>query len=565
MEILVCSNDQNWGVSVSRQILIKIKWLLELATCACVCMLMSICAWASLDPEVDNPQTLEKEWALQLGYFANLQNALDLKDQLTEDGFEAHVLSTGDPGEQYYRVIGGWADEPEDFAALRDRFESVLGDRGYVVKNPYLQYQQQVADESNEEPFEPPHTRYLLAQAGKMQPTGGEGMGVSGISSYDTGLFRSPQQQMASVAGFTTGGLQIIPTVGLSYGYDDNITRANIDEIDSYFYMISPAIRVELPSDHSVVAVTAAANIIRYSDSENDDQDNWYIRADWAWDISTRQDLNLFVGYTNGTDDRGTGRRQGDDGLIPVPPDEWKRIDYGGTWRYGAVGSRGKLDISAGGSDLEYTNNEDRTYLLNRDWYYVNGTFFWRVAPKTSALAQVIYTDINYQSADSDSKETSWLLGVTWDASARTSGTIRYGDQKKKFDNPDFEDYSGPTWIASISWRPRTYSVFTLTGTRRTQEPDGDGEYVVRQGLALAWTHDWSTRFATMVDVGYGENDYRPDGRTDDLFYWSAGARYGFNQHFRFGASISGYKRDSDIEEYNYKRHVYMLTLEASL
>jgi hypothetical protein len=522
-------------------------------------------AWAAVDPSADSPQSLDKPWALQLGYFSNLQNALDLKEQLSDSGFVIEVITTGKPGEQYYRVIGGWAHSPEDFDSLRNKYENATGERGYVVQNPYLESQQLAAEQSGDDPFEQPRTRYLLAQAGNARPMGGEGLGSSGISRNDPDVFRTPQEEMASIPGFTAAGLNIIPTIGLSIGYDDNVTRANIEEIDSFFYMISPAIRVELPSDRSILAVTAAANIVRYTDSERDNRDNWYVRGDWAWDPTSRQDLNLFAQYGEGTDARGTGRRQGDSGLAPIDPDDWKRIDYGGIWRYGAIGARGRLDVMAGGSDLEYTNNRESTYLLDRDWQYIGGTFYWRLAPKTSALAQVLYTDISYDFADTDSKETSWLLGLSWDASARTSGTIRYGNLKKKFDNPVYENYDGPTWLGSISWRPRTYSVFTLTGTRNTREPDGDGDYVLRQDISLAWLHDWATRFGTVVDVGIGEDDYRPDGRTDDLFYWSVGARYMFNQHFRLGASIQSYDRDSDIEEFSYKRHIYMLTLEASL
>lgn len=157
------------------------------------------------------------------------------------------------------------------------------------------------------------------------------------------------------------------------------------------------------------------------------------------------------------------------------------------------------------------------------------------------------------------------MLGVTWDASARTSGTIRYGDQKKKFDDPTVKDYNGPTWAASISWLPRTYSLFTLTTTRNTQEPDGSAQYVVRQDISLAWMHDWGPRFGTAVDIGYGQDDYRPDVRTDDLWYYGISAHYTFNPHLRFGASWQGYNNSSDEKQYSYKRNVYMLTLEVSL
>ena len=55
--------------------------------------------------------------------------------------------------------------------------------------------------------------------------------------------------------------MQIIPTIGLSIGYDDNITQSNMFEQESFFYIIAPAIRVELPSDHSVLALTAGIEV----------------------------------------------------------------------------------------------------------------------------------------------------------------------------------------------------------------------------------------------------------------------------------------------------------------
>ncbi len=556
------------GKSRGRLILRHFIKIFARSVCTVALSLMTLTAYGA----VGTTQSAdERAWMLQLGYFSNLQNALDLKEQLTDAGFETETIATGDAGEQIYRVIAGWADDPENFDSLRNRIQDAIGERGYVLENPYLVQAAQLSEEPTEELFDQPHTRYLLAQAGNARPMGGESAGSAAGTGYNTDMFRTPQQEMASIPGFTGAGMQIIPTLGLSIGYDDNITRSSIYEQSSWFYIISPAIRVEIPSDHSVLAFTGAVDIYRYIDSETDNREPWFLRADWVWDISTRQDLNLFAQYGEGADQRGTGRRQGDIGLIPLPLDEWERIDYGGTWRYGAIGARGKLDLDAGGSKLTYTNYRnlpgDRpgTTKLDRDWWYTGATFYWRVAPKTSVLANVHYTDIDYKVADNDSTETAWMLGVTWEASARTSGRISYGDQKKKFDNPEYGDYSGPTWLASIDWRPRTYSVFTLTTTRNTQEPDGNAQYVVRQDISLAWVHNWATRFGTMVDVGYGEDDYRPNVRTDNLFYWSVGAHYSFNQHFRLGASIQGYDRSSDEREFDYTRNLYLLTLEASL
>jgi hypothetical protein len=521
-------------------------------------MLMAPCALASVQDSV--AATEEEQWVLQLGFFSRLNNALNFQRMLAEAGFEASVVSTGEPGEQHYRVISGRATAPENLEALSQSIHRHTGTRGFAVENPF-------ASESVEEVFDIPESRYVLAQASSPDAVDGP-MRASG---YDPMLSRTPQGEIDSMPGFTLGGFQIMPTLGLSLGYDDNITSANSHEVSSMFYMISPAIRVELPSDHSVLALTAQANIVRYEDSPVDNRDTWQVRGDWLWDISTRQNLNLFVAYTDGVDERGEGRRQGDAGLIPLEPDAWERWSYGGIWDYGRVSARGRLTLKAGETDLTYTNNRGSgapdnpgTRALDRELRYFGGTFYWRVAPKTSLLLDYLFNEVNYKlAADSDSEIQSWMLGVTWDATARTSGRIQYGNQTRDFIDPGKESYDGPTWMATVEWRPRTYSMFTLTGTRNTQEPDGNGDYILRQDITLSWLHDWATRFGTFVDLGYGQDDFRPDGRKDDLFYWGVGARYSFNQHFRFGASITGYHRDSEIEQYSFDRMVYLLTAEA--
>jgi hypothetical protein len=503
-----------------------------------------------------------QQWVLQLGYFAQRQNALNLKQVMTEAGFEVQVLATGKPGKQRYRLVSMAVDDKSELSALKSEIASQTGTVGYPVQGL-------LGDAVEEEPFSPPRSKYLVAQAGLVNGTGGGGS-VAGSNSYDPMLNRTPQETVESAAGFTAGGFQIIPTIGLSIGYDDNVTSSSRDEISSTFYMISPAIRAEMPTDHSVFSLIAGLDIVRYQDSTIDNRDYWYIRGEWAWDISTRQNLNLFGQYSEGSDRRGEGRRQGDVGLIPLEPDQWNRWDLGGEWDYGAVGARGRLTLRAGLSDLTYTNNRGNedfagTRALDRDSQFIGGTFYVRVAPKSSLFVDYLYTDINYElETGSDSVEQSWMAGVTWDASARTSGRVSYGKLTKEFDDPDRHDYSGPTWRASISWRPRTYSVFTLSGVRNTQEPDGNGDYVLRQDIALSWVHDWATRFGTSVDVGFGQDEYRPTDRVDDLFYWGVAARYTFNAHFRFGASINSYDRNSEIEEFDYTRTVYMLSLEAT-
>jgi hypothetical protein len=479
---------------------------------------------------------------------------------------------SGGPDKLRYRILTGPADSVAEPFEFEGEVSVNTPIEGYALPNPYTAPFNAPAAEAPaqaDNPFALSAPFLLLAQA---TPEGSSGGPPMRVSEYAPGFDRTPQEDIESIPGFTLGGLQIVPTIGLSLGYDDNITRSSFGEISSWFYMISPAVRVELPSDRSVLALVAGANVVRYEDSPIDDRETWWLSGQWDWDISDRQNLNVFGEYREGVDRRGEGRRQGDAGLIPVEPDEWERWGFGGEWDYGAIGARGRLALRAGYYDLEYTNNREGilpgdagTVPLDRDWQFYGGTFYWRVAPKTSLLAEYSFTDMDYALEDqSDSEVETWLLGLTWDATARTRGEIAYGKQKRRFDDPTLEGYDGAAWRASINWRPRTYSQFTLAATRNTQEPNGYGDYVLRQDVTLSWLHDWATRFGTTVDVGYGEDSYRPDGREDELWYWGVGARYTFNSHLRFGASVTGYDRTSQDPEFDYQRTVYMLTLEAS-
>ena len=74
-----------------------------------------------------------------------------------------------------------------------------------------------------------------------------------------------------------------------------------------------------------------------------------------------------------------------------------------------------------------------------------------------------------------------------------------------------------------------------------------------------------SARSWLKVQAGRSEGVVSTAFRSDDGgFGFDLGARYTYNPHLRFGASITSYDRSSDLAEFDYDRMVYMLTLEAS-
>ena len=375
--------------------------------------------------------------------------------------------------------------------------------------------------------------------------------------------------------GISLGQFRLLPTIGVSWGHDDNVTFANgaleeTTEVSSDFWAVSPGIRLELPSDRSILTVTWQGEYGEYDNSPIDDYFTWSLRGAWDYDPTSRTSLGVFAEWREDRDRRGQGRTQGNLGLDPFDPDEYDLISYGGYFDYGAVGSRGRLEVELARTEREYQNNRDFTRFLDRDDDHFGATFFLRIRPKTSLLVEANWTDIGYRftipSAESlDNTEKRIYLGVAWDVSARTSGRIQYGVLDKDFDDPLVEDYDGETWRAAVTWLPRTYSNFTLTATRETDESDGFGDYVLREDISLDWTHQWATRFNTIVEYGVGTDEHQPVFREDDLTYWGVSARWQINQYFQLGLGYQDYERESNEQEFSHERKVWLLTLEGSL
>lgn len=377
-----------------------------------------------------------------------------------------------------------------------------------------------------------------------------------------------PDDSFLRMRNFSVGQMTLTPTFGISLGYDTNITNASDQRKESWFIVLSPGIKLELPSDRSLLTLSYAIDAGYYDGSRVDNFIDQTLRASYDFDPTTRTGMGLFGEYKKGHERRGEGARAGDRGLLNIDPDEYDLYRFGGNWSYGAVGARGKIELRADIDDYNFTDKLRSEFgeVINRDrdGYGWGGTFFWRIAPKTSGLFEYRWRNIDYTDGSLDSEETRYLLGVTWEATAKTTGTVKYGWLEKEFDAFGREDYDGTTWEAVMDWRPRSYSTFALRASRNTSETDGFGDYVLRDNLSLDWRHNWTTRFSSTFDIGVGNEDHRPDPREDDYYYVGFSGRYRFNRYFQLGGGLTYQERDSNTREFTNDGLIYLLSVELS-
>jgi polysaccharide biosynthesis protein VpsM len=395
--------------------------------------------------------------------------------------------------------------------------------------------------------------------------------------------------------GVQSGPFRVKPTLGLTVGHDSNVAQSNTSEISSFFTLISPGIRVDAGNEVRSFSLSYELDSARYQDSKTDNFTDHHLTAGVTLSPSVRTKLDVGASFDRGHDRRGTNFQQG---LAPGVAslnnrdvDRWERkgVDVG--FDYGAPGARGALGLDAGISDINYQNNESYSVRGNRDLKYFGGRFGWRIAPKTQAYFSARNTDVSYDVRRTraglsnyllDSTDRTYLIGLQFDATEKTSGHLGFGRTQKNFDDNRIKGYSGVAWDVGVQFRPRSYSVIDLSATRGTQESVdflGDlvgTDYLIARDVTLSWTHGWSDRFHTGVDLGQSNSEYLRDDRgvrNDSTNFWGLSADYKLRDWLSLGAGYKSYRRNGDVVNssavqdaiYDFNRDEVSVSFEASL
>lgn len=377
--------------------------------------------------------------------------------------------------------------------------------------------------------------------------------------------------------GFEAGPFRFVPSLGLTYSYDDNVARTAEFEQGTHFHVVSPGIRVELPTRNALLSLTWEYDFGRYRsysiggfDYDGlDDYDDRLLALDLSWSPTSRHRIEAWAMDVEGHDDRGVGSRQGFDALEPIPVDTWEESSVGARWEYGGTTARGRLTLDAGLDQREYTNNPDYTSFRSYDSRHLGAGFDWRVRSRLRLGVGVDSADFSYDtpspSGSLDSDQLAYFLTAGWDVGTKTSGTVRLGRQRKDFDDPLRGGQTNAYWQVEANWRPKTYSELTLGTSSQAQETEGFGDYIQRREYRLGWRHEWLNRLDTTLEAGVYDEAYQNSDRQDDTTWWGVSGRWQISRHLQVGAGWKYHDRDSNDSIYSYEQNVYTVTLEGSL
>jgi polysaccharide biosynthesis protein VpsM len=393
-----------------------------------------------------------------------------------------------------------------------------------------------------------------------------------GMALVVAGTLAAPQALAVDPAHWQAGPVSLTPTLDVKTGYVDNLLRSSDDEDDTWALITKPRLQAWLQNGLNTYSLAYTLTDYRYADSSDDDYTDNQLNLDIHHEFNAKNVLNVAGEYYDGHEQRGTGLAEGDIATLIDKPVELERYRLGGDYTYGNRDSKGRLQFGAKTENWDYQNFRDYTQYRNRDQDTLSGTFFWKVAPRTDVLAEVRYIDNQYDKTSPDdpfgtldSEEMNYLVGVAWDASAKTSGSVRVGISDREYDSDSRSDTDNFMWEADVTWAPRSYSIVNFLTRRRNDETNGVGDAIDVEEYQVRWDHAWDSRSSMKLDLFAAQDDYTGSPRSDDRYRFEAGYVYSLRRWFDLGATYRYEKRDSDRDDLDYDANAYYLEAKLSL
>jgi len=302
-----------------------------------------------------------------------------------------------------------------------------------------------------------------------------------------------------------------------------------------------------------------------YRDVSDLNYNDHHLKGRARLEHSYRLASELVLGYDRSHDVPGST-----DALsLPIgEPDKWWE-GYGSfQLSYGRNDSKGQLVGRIEYHKRRYTNNfqEYRDYRLTRGV----GIFYYRIAPKTRMLFEVDLDDSHYPNDDlfglnQTNFEYRLLSGVTWEATAKTSGTFKIGYRDRNYDDSRMSDLNGLALELDAVWKPNTYTKVTLSASQNNQNAARQGANgYVRRYLRGGIDHAITPRTLLTAHALYGNDKFEGAvNREDDRWFARIGVVHSLRRWLYARAEYRYEERDSNISLYDYKTNIFLIGLEG--
>lgn len=360
-------------------------------------------------------------------------------------------------------------------------------------------------------------------------------------------------------ASIDVAGFDFTPTLKTSESYDDNFRALNNQAKESsWITSINPKFLLEANTRTSGYQLEYELDDQTYHDAPSASHTDHSLAFRSVMEFNSRNRLRYDLSYKR--------LEQTADTADDVDNDRLTLKHAGIGYTLGMTEGQNQIDTALNYEQRRYQNPNGINDDKERDTTAMVGTWYHRLTGKTRALAELRYTDYDYlvPKSSRSSVGTAALVGLTWEATAQTTGTVRLGEERKDFEDNSRDDRS-PTWEAGVDWKPLSYSVFSLKTRKAFDEGDDDALSIHQVSYTAGWKHEWSTRIKTGLDATYADREYQGVDRDDQRNIFGGEVSYAVRRWMAVKARVQHTQNDSSQSTETYTRNLYLLSLELSL
>jgi len=293
------------------------------------------------------------------------------------------------------------------------------------------------------------------------------------------------------------------------------------------------------------------------------------LKAKSEVELNQSNRFNIEAAYISGHEDRGSGVFEGTSGVLQDETNTFDILSAGGYYEYGAKTTPARARVNAKYFSKEYSNFESITQYRNYADSTLGATLYYDTQSATSIFIDFQNVNTAYDvvdpTGDRDSTTNTTKVGVEWQATASTEGSIGIGYQRKDFDNSAREDFSGLSWDAKVTWTPLTYSSIDLTTGRASKDPNGVGDFIRATSYGIKWNHEWSELFSSFIGLNQVTDVYTGIEREDKTKVYQFGLNYNVTRWLTLKSGININQVDSTDTQFAFDRNVYFINAEMTL
>lgn len=360
--------------------------------------------------------------------------------------------------------------------------------------------------------------------------------------------------------------LLLFPKTEVRVSHTDNLFREGSNRVADQIVTFAPSLDLRSDWDNHLFEAGVKAEHARHVDNPDENYIDASGRVRTRIDVTEDDSIDLELIGARRHEDRASfdDEDEPEPTIFYLASAKLTAEHKGGAVLLRAIGTLNRLDFTDNGP----TDNDDRdrveTELRLRAGY--------EIVEAAQPFVEFAANQRNFdRSVDNDgitrgSQGYEILAGNTFDISGVTFVEAAVGYRLQSFDEPAFDDVTGPTFKGRAVWNATDLMTLTLRLDRRIEETTSvDSSAVTVTDAAVALDYAPLEHMLATARLGYGEDEFEESGDLDERWRFDLGVEYLLGSNFVVGASFSHDRRSSSDDSDDFIANDVMVRFGSQL